>query len=173
MDDILLALRTILAQAMIDDESWVAQVEIFDPKSAQTKVELTALPAICIVPSSERPQEGPFVSTQTIFYQINLLVVVYSAKLLAYRIVAIEGTPTNENVYAISKQIRKVLYQNKRLFVDGIENAFEMRQKFDGVESQDKLYSQRRISIEYTHLERYEGMVNDQASLALPPPVNF
>lgn len=116
---------------------------------------------------TERHEPGPFENTSREIFAIRLRIIARSADTYAYQVDPISGTVTNKTIHWLSEQVRKVLFANKRL----VDSTFEMRPTFTITDlnvlwsNQSGQYSARDINIEYTQLEGYTGMQNNQASL--------
>jgi len=154
---------------------YFCSVHILKNFAAAFELRNDHLPALVINPMGDRHEQGPFSNTAREVYQIKLRIVARSVDSYAYQVEALTGTPTNFNVHILSEQIRKVLYDNKKLTND----TFEMKPLFTARDvevmytEESGAFSIRDIDLEYTRLEGYTGMQNDQDSLQLSEIFNF
>ena len=170
MADLLLALYNLFKMNLVDAPiPRLKTVHIWDTFAMETLLKIQHLPTLVITPTKDWHVQGPFAETARESYAIRLRIVANSIDVHAY----VTGNMV-ANVHQLSSDIRDILYQNKKL----TNTVFELNPKFEAVDInvlyQSKLdghFSARDIFIEYTKLELYTGMQNEQNSLELPPYV--
>jgi hypothetical protein len=175
MNELIAELLVLFNTELVGTDYYFRSVHILDNFAMETLLRVQHFPALVITPINERHEQGPFADTAREIFAIRLRIAARSKDTYAYQVDAIEGTKHNRDVFTLSDKIRDVLYQNKRL----VTNTFELRPKFNCTilnvlwTEQSGQFSARDIQIEYTRLELYTGMQNDQSSLDAPHLINF
>ena len=167
MNNLLTEIAALLYTDLVTTKGYLTTVMVMDDFTAEVSLKAQHLPTLIVMPVSETHEPGPFGDTARQRLRITLRVVARSADPLAYQTNAVSGTPENTNVFNMTKEVRRVLYDNKKL----TSNTFEMTPEFTVTDlkvlwnRQSGHFSARDISLEYTQLEYYTGMQNEQSSL--------
>jgi hypothetical protein len=166
MDTLLATLRTYLTGQLVSD--YLSMVEVSDPQSMGLFLNAASLPLMLIVPLGERHEPGAFSLTARMIYSVSLRIFARSADPLAYLVPPISGTNDNKTISAISDKVRKALYQDKHLGGEVFEMlpAFTITDTALDAETAGTIPA-RDIRVDYSKLEGYTGMANDQESLSL------
>lgn len=170
MNTLLADLLKLLYDNMVVIDKTITSIHILDTFSMETLLKVQHLPAIVISATTERHEQGPFTNTAREIYVLRLRLIARSVDVNAYQVVPVAGVSSVTNIFSLSNRVRDILYQNKRLNA----GVFEMRPRFDCVDlnvlwsEKSGQYSARDIYIEYTKLELYDGMQNEQSSLTIP-----
>lgn len=141
-------------------EKYIKSVFVVNSYEEGKKIGSHHLPCLGIRPAGDSIEQGPFGNTNRIVYKIELLLLMYSVEYSETQ----TGT-TAENIHAISLKIRELLFANKQL----TPNTLEMRDlmpwtDFIWTEGGANI-SARNVELQYTELEYYTGMVNNQQTL--------
>lgn len=162
MDTLLAQLLTLLWNNLVSSTpKYFRLIDMIDAFYETRSISTTDLPALIIRPAGDRPEQGPFIDVNRIVYAVEMLIIARSIDWQKWQ--SESGLP---NVHEMTRKIREVLFANKKLTSD----TFEMRDLF---EVQDLTWDRpmggktasRQIRIEYTKLELYTGMVNNQPDL--------
>lgn len=173
MTELLAQLYLFLFEELIKTEKIINSIHLLDDYGMGDKLKANHMPALVITPMNEQHETGPAADTAREIFGIRLRIIGKSVSEQAYQIKPLENTATVVDVNTISDKIKTVLYGNKRLTQD----IFEMRPKFTCrflstlFNGQSGHFTAKDIFIEYTRLELYTGMQNDQDTIQPPDRV--
>ena len=161
MNELLSRLLELLTVEMITNNDYVASIHIMDDITTESLLRINHLPAIIIMSMGEDHTQGPFSNSARETFSLNLVLICRSSNTYAYEVDPLTGTTTNRNIYALTDILKGILYENKKL----VSSTFEMTPKFQCIDvrgASQNGTTVRTVMLEYTRLEKYTGMQNEQ-----------
>lgn len=169
-EDILLQLKEHLEKELASgNEPLVKYVLICDDWQAAL-VKSQMLPCLCISTIGEESIYGPIANINTINIGMKIRIMTQSSDPKKYKV------KVDNNVYALTREIRKALIKNKSL--NGY--IFELSAKYRVKDIQmiptvkkSGYFAARDIFFEYRVLEAFTGARNNQRSALVPEGIKF
>jgi len=166
MDNLLVAIHSLLKAKFVTADASIRAVYILDESASEAVQKSNNLPAMVVLPIEERHEPGPMMSTARQIYQIGIHIVAQSVDPETYL-----TKQTIKNVPILVKEVRDLLYQNKKITADTFELRPQFTVRYNHLLYRDILNGHSTscdIIVEYTELEAYTGMQNEQSTLAVP-----
>lgn len=162
MDAVLNHMRQLIEQLVTS--TILTSVRIMSRFELARAIAAYSLPTVVLIPSGERTEDGPVHLSRTQIFSVRILYITqyYSETESAYDVAQVN------NLFAVSDEIRALLYDEKRVDSPGYYYTFDgIQQIDDGVvsEAQSGFYIAREMLAEYRRIELWTGQANDQPSL--------